>query len=279
MHAVWRTKITGVIVLCALTACLSPAAQFRRQAELYDFEQIEGPLLIVQNGTFIDGKPIHIYLDGDGTPALPGGRIALDPSSRSRIILDLIKADETPSALVGRPCYYGTGGDCDARQWTSARYSSEVVDRMSARISAILQPFPDSPVVLVGYSGGGALAMLIAPKIRHVVGLVTAAANLDTKAWTTYHGHAPLTASLNPADMAPLSGTIKQFHFFGELDGNVPAALMRPEVERQLNARMEIVAGFDHDCCWRKIWAATMNSIGEEIFAEGDRTAPVRPND
>ena len=135
---------------------------------------------------------------------------------RDRLILDLIDADPASSILIGRPCYYGIKAGCEPSNWTTARYSSEVVAHLSEAVNQIVQRFPKSEIVIIGYSGGGTLAMLAAPNIARVDTLVSVAANLDTEAWVDHHGYAPLVGSLNPADQPPLSPAIQQFHFFGE---------------------------------------------------------------
>ena len=57
-------------------------------------------------------------------------------------------------------------------------------------------------IALAGYSGGGAMAALIAARRPDTVCLVTVAAPLDTGAWTQAIGVSPLRTSLNPLDHA-----------------------------------------------------------------------------
>ena len=54
-------------------------------------------------------------------------------------------------------------------------------------------------LVWLGYSGGGTLAMLLAPRFDQTTDVVTVAANLDIDAWTDRHGYSRLSGSLNPA--------------------------------------------------------------------------------
>ncbi|MFT4562858.1 MAG: hypothetical protein ACI9BW_002607, partial [Gammaproteobacteria bacterium] len=254
-QAPWMIKIATVVILFALSGCESPATRFDVDARRSGFERVvAGGLVLYQNGQLVDGRPIHFYIDGDGTPSLGHGRISMDPTSRNRLILDLIRADTATSVLVGRPCYYGGSNGCSSKQWTTGRYSKEVVDQLLATINPIIRRFPDSKIVLVGYSGGGTLAMLAAPGLDRVDAVVTIAANLDTRAWLEHHGYSPLEGSMNPADQAPLPPRIGQFHFFGGDDDNVPARLAKRTISRQENAEVEIIDGFGHRCCWPQIW-------------------------
>ena len=59
-------------------------------------------------------------------------------------------------------------------------------------------------VLLFGHSGGGVLAVLLAPRVPETAGLVTVAANLDIDRWADLHGYPRLHQSLNPARQPPL---------------------------------------------------------------------------
>lgn len=77
-------------------------------------------------------------------------------------------------------------------------------------------------LVLIGYSGGGAIATLLAVQRNDVALLVTIAGNLDTAQHSALHGVSPLSASLNPIDAAPRLGTTRQIHYNGGKDRNIP---------------------------------------------------------
>ncbi len=264
------TRIAGFALAIVLaTGCGTPAARFDRAAQERGMSRADTALPIFRKGVFIDGEPIHVYLDGDGTPVSGSGRIALDPTSRERLILDLMAVDPAASVLVGRPCYHGTQRNCDTAMWTTARYSDAIVDPVAAAVAEIIQAYPQSPIVLIGYSGGGTLAMLAAPRLERVDVVVTIAGNLDTAAWTRHHGYGPLTQSRNPAVEPPLSPTIRQLHLFGAEDTNVPRAVAEAALDRQPQAAMavEVIAGYDHQCCWPAIWAEKLEELSRRTNA------------
>jgi pimeloyl-ACP methyl ester carboxylesterase len=112
-------------------------------------------------------------------------------------------------------------------------------------------------VVLVGYSGGGAVAALVAARRDDVARLITVAANLDHAAWTTHHRLAPLRGSLNPADLAQRLEVLPQVHLAGAKDRVVPPAIAESYLGRmddRSRARLVVVEGADHDCCWVAAW-------------------------
>ena len=259
----WLRIITVVAAVHATIGCSTPASRFDKAAASLGLQrETHTSIITYTKGRLIDGQPIHVYLDGDGTPSLGRGRSARDPTSRDRLILELIEADPASSILVGRPCYYGTTAECHPSQWTTARYSAEVVGRIVSAINEVIGRYPNSNIVLVGYSGGGTLAMLAAPALARLDALVTIAANLDTQAWVELHGYGPLLGSLNPATKPPLSPTIRQFHFFGEHDRNVPVEVARHVIDKQEHATVEVLPGFGHRCCWPEIWPAHIERIG-----------------
>jgi pimeloyl-ACP methyl ester carboxylesterase len=70
-------------------------------------------------------------------------------------------------------------------------------------------------LILIGFSGGGALAALLAERRNDVAGLVTVAANLDLDQWVRAKNLTPLRESLDPAVDAVRLAKLPQVHFVG----------------------------------------------------------------
>jgi predicted esterase len=119
-----------------------------------------------------------------------------------------------------------------------------------------------SQVVLIGFSGGGALAILMASKIKKLEKIVTVNANLDTSAWTDYHAYTRLSGSLNPINYLESNKGIKQLHLLGERDKNVPHKLWRDKLEAA-NSTIISHPNFTHHCCWSSIWPQVLTSIAD----------------
>jgi pimeloyl-ACP methyl ester carboxylesterase len=206
-------------------------------------------------------RTLHVYLGGDGTP-VSAGRPAKDPTPRNPLMLRLMRLDSDPAVYIGRPCYHGlaeTAG-CSGDLWTAARYSESVVASLAAAIRRIMMSRGYERVSLFGHSGGGTLAMLLAERFPEVRAIVTIAANLDIDAWADHHGQDRIAASLNPASRPPLLAGILVRHYAGSNDRIVLPALVAPGV-RGANAKLIVVDGYDHVCCWTELWPTILADI------------------
>jgi pimeloyl-ACP methyl ester carboxylesterase len=196
---------------------------------------------------------LHVYFGGDGSPAQAIRHRPPDPTPDASLMLGLMALDPSPSVYLGRPCHHGLG-PCHPELWTLARYGEEVVESMAAATRALARRVGAREVVVLGYSGGGTLAMLVAERVPETRAVVTIAANLDVEAWARYHGYQPLRSSLDPARRPPLRPEVRQIHLAGGRDSRVPAELARPVAVRQAGARWLLLPDFDHSCCWERVW-------------------------
>lgn len=212
-------------------------------------------------------QTLHIYIEGDGTPWINGKWIATDPTPRKAVMLELMRLDNSPAILLGRPCYHlkMKRTNCHFDDWTMGRYSPKVITSMVHAIKTLQQQLGFSEVVLFGHSGGGVIALLIANAIEReslrTKAVVTLASNIDTDAWAASHGYLPLDHSLNPALLPPLSSSTFTLHLFGDNDKVVNVGLFKNYLSSRPNVTSITYEGFDHNCCWNKIWLPTLDSI------------------
>jgi len=268
----WAWRLRGALLglLFGFSGCA-----FHPQRTISDL-CVDCQHLSVDAGTFIlstytrnipapSSPVVHVYLEGDGHPWRRGRWPSANPSSRHLTALQLMMRDSRPSIYLNRPCY---GLDqiparCTSDLWTGGRYSKAIVQAMQNALDQLRNKFPGRYWLLIGHSGGGSLAMLIAQGRGDVVGVITLAANLDTDAWTSHFGYLPLEQSSNPALAPPLPANILRWHYAAESDNQVPASLVADAAQRDRNARFTILPG-DHECCWREHWPR----IPEEMAAQ-----------
>ncbi|MFX4243448.1 alpha/beta fold hydrolase, partial [Aliarcobacter butzleri] len=86
----------------------------------------------------------------------------------------------------------------------------------------IKKEFSNSNFELIGYSGGGTVATLLASKRTDISSLTTVVGNLDIQKWVKMQNITPLIGSLNPSDFIQNLENIKQHHLIGENDKIIP---------------------------------------------------------
>ena len=252
-----------------LTACTSvPSPEARRQQAAALAHEHHWQALQLQAGIFQlqayaaqrKSEELTLYLEGDGLAWLNSQQPSFDPTPLDPLALRLALAQPNGNAAyLGRPCQYlGTNEQpCQQRYWTGARFAEEVVHSLDQAADQLKARAGAQRLVLVGYSGGGALALLLAARREDVVRVVTVAGNLDHAAWTDHHRLTPLRGSLNPAQMRTRLAGVEQIHLLGEQDRVIPLELGEafvaayPPAHR---AQVRVLPGYDHRCCWVADW-------------------------
>ena len=205
--------------------------------------------------------PLAIFIEGDGVPWRGGTQPSLDPTTRNPLALKLLGQTSGPAAYVSRPCYQAMAAPgCTPELWTMQRYSDEVVSSMTAAVRMTAARANARKVVLVGYSGGGVLAVLIAERLDNVAAVITVGADLDIDAWTQHHGYLPLTGSLNPAS-STAAHPWPETHLYGARDAVVPIATTAAYFTRFPHAQRRVMDDYDHVCCWVERWPALWQEI------------------
>ncbi len=206
-----------------------------------------------------------VYIEGDGFAWKNRVALSADPTPKDPVGLRLAVQDQASTVLyLGRPCHYTghTSSGCHPRYWSSHRYSPEVVGAVSDAIDQAKGMVQAAWVDLVGFSGGGAVAALLAAQRGDVFRLTTIGANLDHAAWTAYHQVTPLDGSLNPADFAMQLQTVPQIHFVGGKDIIVPESVVRAYRNRMTDpslTQIRVIPEYDHHCCWVQSWHGLRN--------------------
>ena len=230
--------ITLLISGCATTAEINN--RFASENGMQRFEyNVAFPHVLYQKS----GQPDtnwHIYIEGDGRPWLDGNRVAADPTTIKPLMLRLMAQDSSPSVYLGRPCYnlLEVASKCHPYFWTHGRYSEPVIASLTAALEKLVSVNQVSHMTLIGHSGGGTLAMLLAERIPEVITVVTLAGNLDIEAWAVTHGYSKMHGSLNPAVRAPLPTRITQQHYLGLQDQTIKPSMINPVVEKQGNTQL-----------------------------------------
>lgn len=253
------------LLLVTLSGCSSTVIRLNQQAQSYGFEPISSNAdgFVLQSFFHpVSGpeKRLHVYLEGDGTPWEHGLVPAAEPTTRDSVMLPLMAMDSAPSLYLGRPCYNGHANDayCSAALWTDARYGERVIAAMTRALNDFISSQNYRELVLIGHSGGGALALLMAERLPQTVAVVTLAGNFDIDLWADYHGYPRLNGSLNPA--AHPGRGIPEWHLLGLRDQQIPPQLFQEGLQHRPNSRVEIVDA-DHHHSWQAIWPLLLQRL------------------
>jgi len=267
MDAVTATRpFFWLLVAVQLSGCASPSQHLDERAADLGYRRLivqgEGfsHVAYLKKGHAPGNSALHVYLDGDGTPWARKRVAAADPTPRTPLMLELMSLDPAPAVYLGRPCYHGLRPSaCTPDMWTGKRYSEAVVASMSAALDRVAADY--QALVLVGYSGGGTLAMLLAERQPRTETVITVAANLDPQRWAESHRQQALSGSLNPANRPPLPARIRQMHHAGGRDENVPPSLVRDAIAQQQGATFREFPQQDHSCCWYEVWPQILGAL------------------
>jgi len=205
------------------------------------------------------GAPLNLYIEGDGAAWIDRSWRSGDPSPKDPLALELAGVDLGVNvAYLARPGQYVAAGSSrgDPAYWSDRRFAPEVVAALGEAADLLLAKTGAVKINLIGYSGGAALAVLLAAVRDDVLTLRTVAGNLDPEAVNRYHGVSPLAGSLDPLTAAAKLRSLPQRHFIGAADDVIPPFAARNFLSRQGgdNRRLTTVAGVGHRQGWRARW-------------------------
>jgi pimeloyl-ACP methyl ester carboxylesterase len=219
------------------------------------------------------GTDLVVYIEGDGLAFLNRTTPSPDSTPVQALALHLALLDPAPKVVyLGRPCQYASPLPPVCRQalWTGARFGPQAVAALSAALSAAKEATGARRLHLIGYSGGGAMAVLLAAGRDDVADIVTVAGNLDTAAWTAWHHITPLSASANPADSAQAVARLPQVHVSGAEDTICPPFLAEAFLDRlgrPPEARHLVLPGVTHHQGIEAAWPALLARIRQGTMA------------
>jgi dienelactone hydrolase len=236
------------VLLTALSACATAPAGKRGWTQ-FRIDAGGRPLQAGMQTAAGNGEVLVVVLEGDGRAHDARGRPTRDPTPGHAVGRDIAMAwPDRNAAWLARPCQYVRRQDasCAEPAWSQERFSSAQIDTMTAGVDALKARTQAQRVILVGWSGGGVIAAVLATRRTDVEALVTLAAPLDLSAWAAATQTTPLAAP----PIAPLPEVV-QLHLLGNRDRVAPAAALEPGA-RKLAGGRGVVEIWDagHLCCW-----------------------------
>jgi len=264
-------RIAPALVLLILSACAGdltahadamagPAGLRRTQVQTAPF------LLTAYSRIGSTTGSYDVYIEGDGlawrTPSEPSP----NPTPHKALGLALAAHDEASNVIyIARPCQFTpleNDPHCDIDYWTDKRFSEEVIASVNQAIDKLVKSSGNnSKLNLIGYSGGGAVAVLVAARRNDVATIRTVAGNLDHDEVNRTHNVSLMPGSLNAIDQAAKIAMIPQLHFSGDADEIIVPAISQKfrDASGTTNCvRLEVIKGASHEEGWIERWPALL---------------------
>ncbi len=269
------TKFFLALLVCIIfVSCAPKTHRYSGQKEIHQLLGEEFTIQKFSTSSFIlygllrpaknNNKTLHVYIEGDGLAWLTRNRQSNNPTPSDSVTRNLVKHDTSNAAVLylARPCQYQSEEEiklCNPKFWATHRLAPQVINSLSEAIDQAKKKTGSYDVSLVGFSGGGGAAVLVAAQRDDVRFLGTVAGLLDHKSWTKKQNITPLHGSLNPVDVISKIQTIPQRHLRGTKDPIVIPAAQEQFCKkiRQKNACIEI-QNFKHNDKWHNVWNYNM---------------------
>lgn len=232
-----------------------PAFMIQRQIDAADFT------LVAWERMHKRDAPANIYIEGDGVAWLSKKQVSLDPTPNNPVALHLASRDTAHNVgYLARPCQYvdrKTSPRCGIPYWTGKRYAPEVIAAFQAALNDMKAQYDITEFNLIGFSGGGNIAAILAAQRDDVASLRTVAGNLDHETVNRIHNVSFMPESLNARDFGFELADVPQHHFVGGADRIVPPAVYhsyRQAVGLSDCVHYTLVQDASHEDGWVEKW-------------------------
>jgi pimeloyl-ACP methyl ester carboxylesterase len=169
-------------------------------------------------------ETLTVVIEGDGAtwfnPRWPPGDPTPEASQAAALALEISGS----VAYVARPCQFELTSACHLEHWTSARFAPELVKALERTLDQLKEFVGAKNLRLVGHSGGGVMAVLLAQGRSDVTGVVTLMAPLAIGEWTKLLDLSSLDGS-DPMDQPSLR--VPAIHVAGGRDSVVPSEIVK----------------------------------------------------
>ena len=210
-----------------------------------------------------DNKQMVVYIEGDGMAWISRDQLSSNPTPVQPIALKLASIDTNSNVLyIARPCQYlwpQKMDRCSSRYWSDKRGSEEVISSINQAISIVKQKQNIPSIRLIGYSGGGGIAALIADRRADVSEFVSVSGNLNYKLFTQTHNLSPMNGSIDPITVANQIGSIPQIHYVGADDKIIPK-----QIALSFSDKVKVISDVSHDN-WPDKWAQILRTINHDL--------------
>ncbi len=204
-------------------------------------------------------QAINVYIEGDGLAWVSRHQLSADPTPRNALGLALAALDPKANVVyLARPCQFNDFEHmpCASEYWSNKRFAPEVIDALNQVLDNFTHQTHTQKINLIGYSGGAAVAVLLAERRSDVASLRTVAGNLDHVYVNKIHQVDLTPESLNAIEVANEISLIPQLHFVGLQDKVIPKEVALRFIGQQTSAKCSalIAVQASHYAGWVEQW-------------------------
>ncbi len=227
------------------------------------------PFLLTSYSKIIDKtQPIDVYIEGDGLAWISPSEPSWNPTPRKALGLSLAALDPAANVIyIARPCQYtplDRDLNCKVTYWTDRRFSEEVIASVDQAIDQLIVHAPKPKLNLIGYSGGGAVAVLVAARRNDILSIRTIVGNLDHVEVNRQHDVTPMMGSLNAMEEARKVATIPQIHFSGADDDVISPVIAKGFLAASKPTScvtLHIIDNVTHEKGWTERWPELLKKV------------------
>ncbi|MBM3105804.1 alpha/beta hydrolase [Pseudomonas sp. V1] len=201
---------------------------------------------------------LRVYIEGDGHAWATRTQPSTDPTPRASFMATYAAADPAPAVYLARPCQFVSSAKCKPALWTSERFGKASVDAMSSALNNLKARYQVRAFDLVGYSGGAAIALILAGERDDIRQVQTIAGNVDPGTWAKVKHLTPLGGSISPLDYSARLAELPQQHLIGAQDQVVPGDVLEAyqlQVQPRCSSTV-VIPGATHSTGFDSAWRA-----------------------
>lgn len=255
--------------LCQACSPLSPGdLDGRASAASMHYQEIStGSFVLATYARIRDtNQPVTIYVEGDSRGWLPSTEPGHDATPDGGLGLRLATLDPSANVVyIAQPCQFDSSLPvCAEFAKADTRYAEQIMAAMNRAIDHFVVVFPHPHINLVGYSGGGAVAAVLAARRHDVATLRTIAGNLDPEGNGRYHAADPQEDFVDPIDYASRLYALPQEHLVGDKDDVVPPFLTENFIKAigtSYCVRVIHIPEATHKTGWEQAWKTHVTDI------------------
>ncbi len=212
------------------------------------------------------GGVANIYIEGGASEFSDINEWSDNPTPINPVALHLSSKDSFDNVIyIARPCQYNglvSGDKCDSSDWNENRFSERILNAFDDALDDIAGRYGIYGFNLIGYSGGGVIALLLANNRSDILSVRTIASPLDIDTQYGVLGDVNLSGSLNPKDFASKLSNIPQYHFIGGQDRFIPPSILHSYVQSVSDDRCiktMFIQEASHDRGWVDKWSELLD--------------------